>query len=203
MRDGGLQSTEQIGKIEWITDLDLKFYYFLQNDSTLQNSYVNDIFCLNRSTNNTCSVLDLLTWRWPPPLSFSCLFFEKAAFILCNKTWWYPHQEEENKSQTFTLYYIGLMVLLRLNYILLLSSLVRHSSWRDADFAAFLVSLWNLHKNTNSQIQCWAFEHPCSRSFCAHRHCCPESERNSSQTSSRRFSRYWRLCKSLHTVQSN
>lgn len=67
VRDGGLKSIEQIGKIEWLDESEiwnLKFYYFWQHGSTLKNGDVNDIFCLDRPTNNACSVLDLLTWRW-------------------------------------------------------------------------------------------------------------------------------------------
>lgn len=109
------------------------------------------------------------------------------------------HARKKKKKLDFNFYIMVLMMLLRLNCILLLRSPFRSSSWRDADFAAFLVPLWNLHKTTNSQIQSWASEHPCSQSFCAPWHCCPESEGNNSQTGSRRFSLVTDICASHYT----
>lgn len=103
MRVGGLQRIEQIGKIEWLDESwiwNSKFYYW-QHGSTLKNGYENDIFCLNRSTNNACSVLDLLTWRWalPPPPSFSYLSFKKQHLFFATKLDGGPCQEEEKKAR--------------------------------------------------------------------------------------------------------
>lgn len=209
MRDGGLQCIQQIGKIKWLDESwiwNLKFYYFWQHGSTLKNGYVNDIFCLNRSTGNACSVLDLLTWRGTlPSTSFSCLSFKKKQhFFFVSKLDCTHARKKKTKARLSFLYYIGLMELLRLNYILLLRSPVRHGSWRDADFAAFLVPLSNLHKNINSQIQSWDSEHPCSQSFCAPWHWCPESEgKQLTDRQQKVQSCYWHLCKPLHTVQTN
>lgn len=65
----------------------------------------------------------------------------------------FPMAGKRKQKADFHFCYVGLMTLLRLNNILLLRTPVRHSSWRDADFAALLVPPWKLHKNTDVQIQ--------------------------------------------------
>lgn len=92
------------------------------------------------------------------------------------------------------------MTLLGLNFILLLRTPVRHSSWRDEVdpfFAALLVPPWKLLRDTDVQIQSWVFEHPCSQAFCGAWHCCWEG--NNSQTGSRRLILVTAICASHYT----
>lgn len=138
--------------------------------------------------------------RRPPLQSFSCLSLLKKEHLFYVPEPGVPHgRKEEAKGRHSFLCYVCLMTLLRLNNILLLRTPVRHSSWRDADFAALLVPPWKLHKNTDVQIQSWVSEHPCSQSFCGAWHCCWERGGNNSQTGSRNFIPVTAICASHYT----
>lgn len=118
----------------WIWNL--KFHYFWQHDSTLKKkkkSYVNDISCLNRSTSNACYVLDLLTWRQNLPSVLVFSFFFNSIFILYNIVWTRLDARKKKNSRLCFLCFIGLVLILRLNYILLLRCPFNHSSWSDED----------------------------------------------------------------------
>lgn len=124
---------------EWIMDLKFKiplllaaWFYF---EKKKKKSYVNDISCLNRSTSNACYVLDLLTWRQnlPSVLVFSFFFFFNSIFILYNIVWTRLDARKKENSRLCFLCFIGLVLILRLNYILLLRCPFNHSSWSDED----------------------------------------------------------------------
>lgn len=123
---------------EWIMDLKFKiplllaaWFYFEKK----KKSYVNDISCLNRSTSNACYVLDLLTWtqNLPSVLVFSFFFFFNSIFILYNIVWTRLDARKKENSRLCFLCFIGLVLILRLNYILLLRCPFNHSSWSDED----------------------------------------------------------------------
>lgn len=121
---------------EWIMDLKFKiplllaaWFYFGKK----KKSYVNDISCLNRSTSNACYVLDLLTWRQNLPSVLVFSFFFNSIFILYNIVWTRLDARKKKNSRLCFLCFIGLVLILRLNYILLLRCPFNHSSWSDED----------------------------------------------------------------------
>lgn len=134
--------------------------------------------------------------------SFYCLFFKKQYLFFVTKNDGTCTRKKKIKPRLWFSYCIGLMVLLRLNYILPLRSPVRHFIER-CRLCCLLVPLQNLHKNI-SQIQPWASDHPCCQSFSAPWHCCLESKGNDSQTCGRRLSLVTDIhAKPLYTVQTS
>lgn len=120
----------------WIWNL--KFHYFWQHDSTLkkkkkklckwhflpQQIYKQCLLCVRSA--------DL---KAKPPLCpcFLFFFFFNSIFILYNIVWTRLDARKKENSRLCFLCFIGLVLILRLNYILLLRCPFNHSSWSDED----------------------------------------------------------------------
>lgn len=151
IRDGGLQSIEQIWKIEPLDESwtwNFKFYNFWQHGFILTKSMY---MAFSASADLQTLVLCYMCWLEDEPSpatpypSFSCLFLKRSIYsVLKNLVFPMPGRRKE-KADFHFFCYSGLtkIILLRLNHILLLRTPVRSSSWSDADFAALLVPPWN------------------------------------------------------------
>lgn len=119
----------------WIMDLKFKilllltaWFYFekwlWKWHFLLQQIYKQCLFCVRSA--------DL---RRNPPLHkfFLSFFLKKQHLFFVSKLDRTYARKKKTKARLSFLYYIGLVELLRLNYILLLRSPVRHGSWRHAD----------------------------------------------------------------------